>query len=166
MITNNRYFSVLTLTAAKCPAFPSANRYRQYIKMKTILTIFLISFHFVGLSQFSSEKVLYNYKGGLIFKYKKLVIPKDNHFILEQYEYGGGVFTSNPYRDTLKLQFDTLVGKEVKFFKDGKNYYEIYKNHKKHWTKPVWIWNKPPPAVSVILTLIFTRNRKHKNPSF
>ena len=50
MITNNRYFSVLTLTAAKCPAFPSANRYGQVMKTTTII-ILLIFNVFISFGQ-------------------------------------------------------------------------------------------------------------------
>lgn len=94
--------------------------------MRRLLTILILIQTFnPTYSQLHKDKALFHYKNGIIFQSKIILIPENDYFLFEQYTYGGGIFSANPFRDTLYFQTDSYVNEHSKIYNKNGKYYRI-----------------------------------------
>lgn len=93
--------------------------------MRQLLILILILIFSRTYSQLPKDKALYNYKKGLIFQSKTLLIPEKDYFLFEHYTYSTGIFFANLYRDTLYFRTDSYISQHSKLYKKNGKYYRV-----------------------------------------
>ncbi len=93
--------------------------------MRLIIILSFILIFNQTFSQISKNKALFKSKKGLIFRSKTLVIPEKNYFLFEHYTYGGGIFFSIPYRDTLYYKTGSYKSNNSNLYEKNEKYYLV-----------------------------------------
>jgi hypothetical protein len=82
--------------------------------MKKLAILYLILSSFISVGQ-QAPTAYFAHRRGLIYSTSYVIVPLDkDSYLIEQYSYGGGVFSPIPASDTLKIVGKELISKNIR----------------------------------------------------